>query len=213
MSDETTKVDPAQPAPPAPAAPANADMQALLGLLSEMKSEIDALKQAKAPESKPEPKAVPAGAPEWAGAIIEKLNRLEADKAASDLRSKKQSLSQSVLADVPEPNRGAADLALRGLLADVQLGVDTDVSALAKSLSTQLRSAAPQLYSVPGSRLAAMQQGPDGKLDWSQVRSFDDIPQSLISQTPMEVVARLRAGSQTSGANSAIPLPLFRKSN
>ena len=211
MSDETTKVDPAQPAPPAPAAPANADMQAMLSLLSELKSEIDTLKQPKAPEPKPEPKAGTAGAPEWAGAIIEKLNRLEADKAASELHSKKQSLSQSVLADVPEPNRGAADLALRGLLADVQLGVDTDVSALAKSLSTQLRSAAPQLY-VSGSGLAAMQLGPDGKPDWSQVRSFDDIPPSLVSQTPMEVVARIRAGAGSS-ENLAIPQPLYRTRN
>ena len=203
---------PAGVAPAAQSPAPNGDMQAMLSLLSELKSEIDTLKAGRV-EPKVEPKpSVPAGAPEWAGAILEKLNRLEADKAAGELRSKKQTISSSVLANIPEPNRGAAELALRGLLADTNVGPDTDAVTLANTLGTQLRVAAPQLYQLPGSSRPAMQAGPDGKPDWSQVRSFDDIPPSLIADTPMEVVARIRAGADAMGPKSTIPQPLFRVS-
>lgn len=189
----------------------NADMQALLGLLSEMKAEIDALKKPKEQATEPK-KDVPAGTPEWAGALFSEIQALKADKVKSDIAAKRSAIASNVLASVPAPNRSTAELALKGLLADQQVGVDSDVASLTEALSRQLRASAPTLYHVPGSNRPAVQAGPDGRLDWSTVKTWEDVPSHLLAEMPNEVTQRILQGER--GLSPNLPKNLFvRKSN
>jgi len=210
MSDDVQTPGPSAPAPSP--APANPDLSAMLSLMSELKNEIDALKSAKVAEPpKAHPAPAPAGAPEWAGVLFQEIQALKQDKVQSDIASKRQALTGSVLSGVPEQNKGMAELALKGVLASTPITSDTDVASMASQVSHQLRSIAPQLYTVPGSRMPALQAGSDGKFNWDPVNSFDDVPEPLLPFMPNEVTARcVRGGGNT---DNLLPRNTFVRKN
>jgi hypothetical protein len=155
------------------------------------------------------PKADPS-VPPWAQQIQADLASLKGAQAAEQLNARRGQVAQAVLGKMPEATRATGKAVLDGMLSSVALDANTDVAKLAEQLTTQMQSQHPVLFAVSGSSRNVIQTGPDGKIDWSGVKSFDDIPPELISSAPDEVVARIQAGG-SSGASAGLPRNLFSK--
>ena len=202
----------AQGAAPAPGAPAPAPADAPPAWAAKLLERIGTLEQRLAPKQgdagpgkpTPEPAAGQASAepPAWAKAIEARLD-------AQDLGARKSKIYSSVLARIPEANRGAAELALDGLVG--RLGLDlgkVDESTAIQTLGQSLGANASQLFQAQGSSRSAMPVAANGDPDWSRVTSFDEVPAELVASIPDDVVARIQRGG-AGGSSSALPRNIF----
>lgn len=140
--------------------------------------------------------------PAWARAIEARLD-------AQDLGARKSKIYSSVLARIPEVNRGAAELALDGLVG--RLGLDlskVDENTAIQTLGQSLGANASQLFQAQGSSRSAMPVAANGDPDWSRVTSFDEVPAELVASIPDDVVARIQRGG-AGGSSSALPRNIF----
>lgn len=155
-----------------------------------------------APSQAAHGQAAPAEPPAWARAIEARLD-------AQDLGARKSKIYSSVLARIPEVNRGAAELALDGLVG--RLGLDlskVDENTAIQTLGQSLGANASQLFQAQGSSRSAMPVAANGDPDWSRVTSFDEVPAELVASIPDDVVARIQRGG-AGGSSSALPRNIF----
>lgn len=153
--------------------------------------------------------------PKWAQEQSAKIDQILARDRQNEVRGRKQTLTNRVLDQIPNENRGLAELALEGLINKTGInleGDNIDVDKLAKDLGDKLRSQfGSQLLAVPGSKLKAVPKGVDGSLDWSKINSFSDVPHGMMREMPDEVVHRIIHGGGQSGRNDGLPQNLFSR--
>lgn len=152
------------------------------------------------------PKADP-NMPEWAASMAAQVQQLTQAQEQAQTQAAKQRLMSTVLAGVPEPQRGVATLAVEGLLATSGIKLDgaTDVAAVAQTLTANLKANFSSLFITPGSSRPAVQVGPDGKPDFSGFRSITEVPPDLIAQLPDADYRRLRSGMSPDSGRGARP--------
>lgn len=155
------------------------------------------------------PKGDPS-APAWAQAIAADIAGLKQAKLEEQVAARRGAVTASVLTALPEATRTLGKAVLDGMLGSVAIDGNTDTTKLAAGLAEQLRQQYPVLFVVPGSTRSVVQAGPDGKVDWSRVNSFDDVPEELISSIPHDVMTRIAAGGR-SGESAGLPHNLFQK--
>jgi hypothetical protein len=201
---------PAAPAAPAPDAPVTrAELGSMIG---DAIAKALAAKQPEAPKPDPKPEPKPdQSMPEWAQGIVSQVQQLTQAQAQQQVAATKQRLMSTVLAGVPDAQRGTATLAVEGMLATtgVQLSPTTDVSALAQQLTATLRANHASLFIMPGSSRPAVQVGPDGKPDYSGTRSLGELTPEQIRQIPDADFDRLVRGGGTSHESGMVPQNLF----
>jgi hypothetical protein len=123
----------------------------------------------------PRPSAKPSeepAIPEWARAVIEKVDGLGQEVKASKSTRAREDAHKSILERVPEGNREAARLVLRGLEAD---GLDFTSPGAVDTAIGKLPQSVLHDASRPSPRRAP-QRGPDGSLDFSAFKHPDEIP-------------------------------------
>lgn len=187
----------AQPAPQGGDAPVTrSEFEALL-------AKLDGLAATKSePSPKPEPESeAKSKMPQWAKDMgLDKLagtiQTLAQTQAQATLAGKRQALQAAVLADVPEPNRALASLALEGLITSSGIDLSTaDVAKIAPQLSTALREQVGQsLFTATGSQFSAIPAKSNGEYDWSHVQTLEEVPPGMRTKMPREVWNRITGG-------------------
>lgn len=140
--------------------------------------------------------------PAWAKQIQEQNEKLAALLEGKEQGERRAKIVETVLAKVPDGNRALAGAVLDGLVARGKLSLEgSDTGAIADAAAQALKTSHGELFRLPGSSASAIQVGPDGKIDWSTVKSAADVPDDAWGSMPDEVLDRISggAGSAKSG--------------
>lgn len=115
--------------------------------------------------------------PEWARSMMAELAELK----GSTLARTREDARTQLLSTVPDGNREAAELMLRGIESSdgLDLTKPADAQAAAAKLSTHT---AIFVDSTRGTQRLAAQLGPDGKLTMPDGMTLDDVPAELADQ-------------------------------
>jgi hypothetical protein len=131
--------------------------------------------------------------PPWAKDFLAREARREAE-------ARKQQLLEVALAEVPDAHRGTARAVVEGLLVTHGVSLETaDVGQVARQLAGTLKAEHGQLFTVPGSKYAAIPRTSTGGYDFSGVRDLTEVPDHMIKHIPKDVYARLRHGPSGGG--------------
>ena len=134
--------------------------------------------------------------PAWAKAIIEQQQALASKLEGKEKGERRARVVDSILAKVPEGNRALAGVVLDGLVARGQLSLEgEDTKAIAEAAAQALKTSHGDLFRLSGSSASAIQVGPDGKIDWSTVRSAAEVPPDAWGSMPDEVLERIMGGT------------------
>jgi hypothetical protein len=145
----------------------------------------------KPPDPKPTP--VPAAAADPNAEVLARLDKIERERQAEVREARQRTLVDAVSRHVPERHRGMVPLLVQGMHPN---GLpDGETEAVANTIVAALKHQHASLFTPePGSHRTALQTGPDGKVDYSTVRSHRELSPEQIREMPVEKVLQLANG-------------------
>lgn len=179
-----------------PAAPSGDEAPVTRAEFNALMSKLDQLANPPAPAAPAPASGQKSGGdepPAWAKGLLEREARREAE-------GRKQRLVDLALAEVPQENRGLAQAVVEGLLVSSGVSLESaDVGQVAKQLAGVLKTEHGQLFSVPGSKFAAIPRTGTGGYDFSGVNDISEVPDHMIKHIPKDDYARIRRGPTGGG--------------
>lgn len=190
-----------------------------------LNAKLDKLLESKAPsagQNTPAPAPAsgkpPDAMPEWAREMSAKMDAFTAETAKRDAADRRRDVVSKILSEVPDANRGLAELAVDGLLSKQAINFGDkalDVDAVAKQLGQALRTQyGEQLFQLPGSPFKAVPKTSDGKPDFSSFTSLAEVPENYVQHIPDDDYRRLTAGASAGSRPHEIrPYNNFNRKN
>jgi hypothetical protein len=144
--------------------------------------------------------------------LAQEVQALRQDREAERSKTARQSLVNAALADVPEANRGTAALVVEAMLSNHGVRPEAvDVGATAKNFAVLLRANHANLFAVPGSKISAVQVGPNGQPDFSGVRSLAELTPEQVRAIPDGDLSRIINGAASADPNGLVPTNMFQR--
>ena len=141
----------------------------------------------KPPEGKPDDDE-----PKWARELRELTLSVRDELKADKKQQTRKGIVDTILAEVPDGNRGTVEIMLDGLEARGELVLHgDDKTAVARTALAKLKASHATLFVPLGSTRPALQAGADGQYPWDQVQTEADMPADGWAKAPPEVLERL----------------------